>query len=114
MNSNIGDQFWKRHQHRERDTNPVLDERHLLEQRIDKLMLITRALWELLQQESKLEEHHLVAKLAEIDLRDGDLDHQLRQPVLDCPNCGRKLNAHNRHCIYCGFQDFPHDAFDLI
>lgn len=126
MKANIGDVFWKRHEHRERDhdnwrdsvarrtTDQLHGDYYRLEQRIDKLTLICRALWEMLEKHSDLNEGDLEAKVAEIDLRDGELDHRLRKPILDCPNCGRKMNAHNRHCIYCGFQDFPHDAFDMI
>jgi hypothetical protein len=126
MNSSNEDQFWKRHEYRERDSGQARDhidrrtsdqiheDYYRLEQRVDKLTLICRSLWELLARESDLRGSDLEAKVSEIDLRDGELDHKLRQPVLDCPNCGRKLNAHNRHCIYCGFQDFPHDAFDSV
>ena len=126
MKEIIGDQFWKRYEHRQREngqehdraTRRTADQLHEdyfhLEQRSDRLLLISRALWELLEAKTDLEGRDLEAKIAEIDLRDGQLDHRLKQPVLDCPNCGRKLNARNRHCIYCGFTDFPHDAFDLV
>ena len=126
MKNSIGDQFWKRYQHRQRDndedrervarrTDDQLHEDYFrLEQRTERLLIICRALWELMEKKTDLGEHDLEAKIAEIDLIDGDLDHRLKKPVLDCPNCGRKLNARNRHCIYCGFTDFPHDAFDLV
>ena len=71
------------------------------------LTLVSRALWELLGSKSGVEERDLVAKVAEIDLRDGQLDHSLRSPVFNCPNCGRKVNTRTRMCVYCGFKDFP-------
>lgn len=49
----------------------------------------------------------------EIDLRDGSLDHRYRSPLLDCPDCGKKVNARTRVCAYCGFKDLPVDVFEM-
>jgi hypothetical protein len=126
MGNNIGDVFWKRYHRRERDselrktsiarrtTDQLHEDYYHLEQRVEKLTLISRALWELLEKETDLQERDLIAKVAEIDLRDGELDDRLKSPVLYCPNCGHKVNARNRYCIYCGFSDFPHDVFDVV
>lgn len=84
-----------------------------LEQSLEHQTLVSRALWELLKKHCHLEERDLVAKVAEIDLRDGSLDHRLQSPLLDCPNCGKKVNARRRFCAYCGFKEFPADVFEL-
>jgi hypothetical protein len=84
-----------------------------LEQRLERQLLVSRALWELLKKHSGLEENDLIAKVAEIDLRDGSLDHRLSSPLLDCPDCGKKVNARTRHCAYCGFSEFPTDVFQM-
>ena len=84
-----------------------------LEQSLEHQTLLSRALWELLKKNCHLEERDLVAKVAEIDLRDGSLDHRLVSPLLDCPNCGKKVNARRRICAYCGFRDFPTDVFEV-
>ena len=85
-----------------------------LEHRLEQQALVSRALWELLKKHSGLEERDLVAKVAEIDLRDGSLDHRLKSPLLDCPNCGNKVNARRRVCAYCGFKDFPANVFEML
>ena len=84
----------------------------ILEQRLERQQLVCRALWELLKKHADLDEKDLVAKVAEIDLRDGALDHRLQSPLLDCPNCGRKVNARTRFCAFCGFKEFPVDVFE--
>ncbi len=85
-----------------------------LEHRLEQQALVSRALWELLKKHSGLEERDLIAKVAEIDLRDGSLDHRLKSPLLDCPNCGNKVNARRRFCAYCGFKDFPANVFETM
>jgi hypothetical protein len=88
--------------------------REQIEHRLEQQALVSRALWELLKKHAGLEERDLVAKVAEIDLRDGSLDHRLKSPLLDCPNCGNKVNARRRFCAYCGFKDFPTDVFERL
>ena len=81
---------------------------------MERHVLVSRALWELLKKHTGLNEDDLIAKVAEIDLRDGSLDHRYRSPLLDCPNCGKKVNARTRVCAYCGFKDFPTDVFEML
>ena len=122
----IGDAFWKRYHNREmssewrderavqRTTDQLHADYHYLEDRLEKMMLICRALWELRPSEPELTDDDLMAKVAEIDLRDGELNHKLNKPVLECPECGRRVNARSRRCIYCGFDDFQLSAFDSV
>ena len=42
-----------------------------IEDRLDKLLLVTRAMWELIRDQTSLTEEDLLAKVREIDLRDG-------------------------------------------
>jgi hypothetical protein len=48
-----------------------------LEQLVDKLTLTNYALWEIVAKEHGYDDDKLVAKVAEIDLRDGRLDGRL-------------------------------------
>ena len=121
-----GDYLWRRFHHRDPDELraaglaaqrsgvQVHEDMVHLQERVEMLTLVSRALWELLEKKTGLEERDLVAKVAEIDLRDGQLDHQLQSPVFDCPSCGKKVNARTRMCVYCGFKDFPIDVFNAV
>lgn len=87
----------------------------LLEARIDKLTLVSMALWTLLKENTKLTEEDLLEKIKEIDLSDGKLDGKVRQNVSDCPQCGRVMSQKHRRCLYCGFEmNRPDSAFDEL
>ena len=74
-----------------------------LEHTTDKLLLVSQALWEILQERDGLDDEKLLAKVKEIDLRDGRLDGKLaRSTQVKCPKCENFLNRQHRHCIYCG------------
>jgi len=119
----LGDVFWKRYHTRElvddwqseaskdRTNRQLHDDYLYLEGRIEKLTLICRALFELLQKEHGWDEDKLMAKVAEVDLRDGSLDGRLAKPIFDCPECGRKVNARHGRCLYCGADNFHRDPF---
>jgi hypothetical protein len=110
----ITDTFWKRSLNRDqaedwekqrrdnRDSTQLHADYHHMEQQIDKLMLITRALWEMLAETRDFKESDFLSKVKEIDLRDGELDGKLSKPPRDCPACGHRLHARNYRCIYCG------------
>lgn len=104
--------FWSQRASRS-TTNPKEDYDYL-HHRIEKITLINRALWEIIAQQHDLSKDQLLAKVAEIDLRDGELDQALHQPIIHCPNCGRKINARHHHCLYCGFDDLPEDVFTSV
>lgn len=120
--SAIGEAFWMNYRTRQRKAewdaeNPSAQLHHdipHLEGRIDKLTLICRALFELLQKEHGWTDDKLLAKVAEIDLRDGSLDGKLETPIFDCPECGRRVNAKHGRCLYCGADDFHRDPFDEV
>lgn len=82
-----------------------------LRHRVEKLTLINRALWEIMKAKHGYRDDELVAKVAEIDLRDGQLDDTYQRPVISCPQCGKKISARHDHCLYCGFDKLPKDVF---
>ena len=81
---------------------------------IDKLILVDRALWEIIAESQGLTEEYLLNKVNEIDLRDGVLDGKMRTPVRKCASCGRILQQGYTKCIYCGTKDECVDPFQSI
>jgi hypothetical protein len=83
-----------------------------LENKIDKLSLICRALWSFIQEQRSLTEEQLVERVKQIDLMDGQIDGKVGAKVADCPQCGRKVSS--RHCLYCGADLALGSAFDSV
>jgi len=74
-----------------------------LNERLDKLAMIVRAMWALLEGQG-LTADQLIAKLEEIDLVDGVVDDQIRPRVVDCPSCHSKVAVGLQACQFCGAQ----------
>jgi hypothetical protein len=70
---------------------------------IERLLMITEALWILLKKERGYTDADLVRLVSEIDLRDGSLDGRVaRKPPQSCSHCSRPLAKSRPLCIYCG------------
>lgn len=72
---------------------------------IERLLMITEALWSFLQKEHGYTEDDLIKRIAEIDLRDGKLDGRVAQgegSVHACEVCGRAVGRRRPTCLYCG------------
>ncbi|MGH8872974.1 MAG: hypothetical protein ACRDWS_13460 [Acidimicrobiia bacterium] len=80
-------------------TNRIED----LNERIDKLLMIVRAMWALLEAQGMTADQ-LKAKIEEIDLLDGVADGQVRSQVVECPSCQSKVARGLRNCQLCGTQ----------
>jgi hypothetical protein len=72
-----------------------------LNERIDKLLMIVRAMWALLEEQGYTAES-LSAKLEEIDLEDGVLDGQVAPSLVECPSCQSKVAPGLLNCQFCG------------
>lgn len=72
-----------------------------LDERLDKLAMIVRAIWALLEGQG-LTADQLIAKLEEIDLLDGVVDDQVRPRLVDCPSCQSKVAVGLQACQFCG------------
>lgn len=101
-----------------RSGEPVRDVDFLTEHfeaRIEKLVLINMALWELLKANTELTDEDLLKKVQEIDMRDGKIDGKLQKSAKKCPDCGRVVNVKHNRCLYCGFQlPNEHGVFDPV
>ena len=70
---------------------------------IDRLLMITEALWSILKEQHGYEDNELIKRIVQIDMRDGKLDGRLPvSPPTPCPNCGRILGKNRPICSYCG------------
>ena len=70
---------------------------------IEKLLMITEALWTILKEERGYSDDKLIKRIQEIDLRDGKLDGKVakqRNPL--CPKCKHALMGKHAVCLYCG------------
>jgi hypothetical protein len=83
--------------------------------RIDQLVLITEAMWELLSSRFGLTVADLAAQVREIDLRDGRADGKLgpraESTLLRCPSCQAVVPAGRSTCQFCG-ADVPEAKTD--
>ena len=74
-----------------------------LQNDVDRLLMISEALWTFLKKEHGYTDEQLANAVREIDLRDGQLDGRTPQaPAAPCPQCGKINSARRVRCIYCG------------
>jgi len=74
-----------------------------LQQDIEKLYMITEALWTLLKQQHGYDDEVLGRLIEAIDLRSGKADgRRAKQVNPACPTCGRTLIGKHPACLYCG------------
>lgn len=74
-----------------------------LELEVERLLMITEALWAILKEKHGLADEELADRVMEIDLRDGKLDGQVaRSGPAQCPYCGRPTITKRPLCLYCG------------
>lgn len=84
----------------------------MLKQKVERLMMITEALWTILKETTDYTDDDLAEIIREIDLRDGVLDGKVAQETPDlCPNCNRVLQKNKKNCIYCGSEIESNDIF---
>jgi hypothetical protein len=80
---------------------------------VNQLLLVTRALWEIVSQATGLDDDFLRAKMKEIDGRDGTIDGMVRKPpdAKPCGSCGRPLGHGHERCMWCGAEAPDPDPF---
>ena len=74
-----------------------------LEYEVEKLLMITESLWNILKEQLGYDDEELFRRVHEIDMRDGRLDGKVAASVNPpCPECGRTLIGKRPKCLYCG------------
>lgn len=79
----------------------------LMQHDIDRLLMLSEALWLFVKQQHGYSDEDLVKVITEIDHRDAQLPKHV--PV-KCPACGRVNSGKRANCIYCG-KPIPMDPF---
>ena len=71
---------------------------------VEKLFMITEALWSILKDKHGYTDEHLVQMIQDIDLRDGRIDGKVAKSAErpTCPECGRTIVRKQTRCLYCG------------
>jgi hypothetical protein len=90
--------------HASRIATDVRHQTEYVKSDVEKLFMITEALWTILKEQHGYTEDDLIARVEAIDLRDGVLDGKVAKSAVkpDCPECGRKLMGKRPVCLYCG------------
>ncbi len=70
--------------------------------RVDRLSLITMALWSLVRDQLGLTEEQLAQRVQDLDLSDGKLDGKINPQATKCPKCGKMVSPRHARCWYCG------------
>lgn len=69
---------------------------------VERLLLITEALWNIIREKHGAEETELIKQITALDMEDGKLDgRKPRTPPQPCPKCGRTLIKNRPRCFYC-------------
>jgi hypothetical protein len=79
-----------------------------LNERIDSIALITRAMWSLLEDQG-LTNDQLIAKVDELDNLDGNRDGRMMHGPVDCPGYDSKVAPGLTRCQFCGIDVAPVD-----
>jgi hypothetical protein len=70
---------------------------------IDRLLLITEALWTFIKQQNGYTDDTLVKLIQDIDQRKAKPNGAaIKDPPVACPACGRPNMAARNFCMYCG------------
>jgi hypothetical protein len=80
----------------------AVDRMRGLEVTVNHMALACQAMWELLRERVGITEEELLAKIKEVDLRDGAADGRMRPVTVQCPKCGKPSSTKHSQCMYCG------------
>lgn len=85
----------------QRRTEGLADRVQDLEERVDKLALLSLSLWTLLKKNTGWDDEELITQMTALDLQDGKMDGQVKNAVSECPACQRPVSRRHRRCLYC-------------
>ena len=80
------------------------DKLRALEQRYERMSLVTNALWQLLKAHTGLTDADLKKYIEKVDLADGVRDGKVTRSkgAMDCPHCSRRVLKSATVCAWCG------------
>ncbi len=79
------------------------DSAELLKHDVERLYLITKALWTIVREQLEYPDEELARRINEIDAADGALDGKIAaSPPMQCPHCQRTVQRKRARCLYCG------------
>jgi hypothetical protein len=85
-----------------------------LDRRLEKLSLICRAMWTLIQDRANLSEKELLGRTTEIDLLDGKADGRVSVPARECATCKKTIAPRHDRCLYCGGKKLMDSVFESV
>lgn len=83
------------------------------EERIDQLLLLCEAMWELITETTSLTTEDLAAKAYELDMSDGNKDGRRQRMAATC-HCGAKVNPKASICQFCSSPAPERSAFEAV
>lgn len=82
-----------------------------LEDELNRLKVITEAMWEIIREDGGHTETQLLRRMHQIEASDGALDDRKQLPKMTtCPQCGHTVTTRSSSCLYCG-QEVGHHGF---
>jgi hypothetical protein len=74
-----------------------------LESDVERLLMMTEALWGILKEQLNYTDDELLRRVQEIDMRAGVLDGKVSKSApKKCTSCGRTVMKKRPQCLYCG------------
>lgn len=85
-----------------------------LENRYERMKLVTVALWQLLKAHTGLTDADLKQYIEKVDLADGKLDGKIgrKSGAMDCPGCSRRILKTAVTCPWCSKRLVTGNAFE--
>lgn len=73
-----------------------------VDDRLDRLVLLCEAMWELMKEETELTDDDLAAKFIELDESDGRQNYRRQRVAQECGSCDAKVPPTRVRCQFCG------------
>lgn len=99
--------FWEVYQEEKARNTRSMAQNAILEteksgDNIDRLYLITHAMWIIMKEKFGLTDDELIAQVNALDLQDGIINGKGEVYKVTCPNCQMTISTKFRKCLYCG------------
>ncbi len=86
-----------------------------IQERMDRLVLVTHAMWTLLSEKMGVTEADLVKRLTELDAADGIVDGQVAATAAPARcSCGAAICRKMNRCLFCGKPYQAGSTFDTL